>query len=202
MNKSKKSKMTTRELVMVVFLILLLIGVGYYMGFYTPLQQELASINGQTADMETQITAAMSKISQMTKMQDELDAILAMPEDQITEIAPYDNKDIVMAQLYSILSATQDYSLTFNDPSVQGDGTVRRNISMNFTCPSYEEAKTVLRKLADSRWRCLIGNVSFSTTGESLYDGAVSISTTLTFFESTKLERANVSGNTVLGSGM
>ena len=55
MNKSKKSKMTTRELVMVVFLILLLIGVGYYMGFYTPLQQELASINGQTAETSGQL---------------------------------------------------------------------------------------------------------------------------------------------------
>ena len=187
MKKSKSSKLSTREIVMVVFLILLLIGVGYYMGFYTPLQQELANISSQSADMDTQITAAMTRISQMNTMQEELDEILSRPESEITEIAPYDNKDVVMAQLYGILAQTQDYSLNFNDPSVQGDGTVRRNISMIFHCVDYNAAKAVLQDLADSHWRCLIGNVSITSDEGNLYTGGGSVSATITFFESTNL---------------
>ena len=187
MNKKKKSKLSTRELVMVIFLVLLLIGVGYYMGFYTPLQQELSNISSQSAEMDTQISAALSRISQMNTMQEELDAILALPEDEIKEIAPYDNRDAVMAQLYGILAQTQDYSLNFNNPNIQGDGTVRRTVSMSFHCDNYDSAKAVLEALADSPWRCLIGNVSFSSDDGNLYTGGISVSATITYFESTNL---------------
>ena len=56
----KKNKLTARESLMLVFLVVLLIGVGYYMGFYTPLQKELASIAAQSNDIDTQITTSMA----------------------------------------------------------------------------------------------------------------------------------------------
>ena len=52
----KKSKLSLRETVMLLFLVVLLIGVGYYMGFYTPLQNEMASIAVQTTDCYSMIT--------------------------------------------------------------------------------------------------------------------------------------------------
>ena len=48
----------------------------------------------------------------------------AVAGEEITEIAPYDNKEVVLNQLYGILGRTQDYSLSFTDPDVQEDGTV------------------------------------------------------------------------------
>ncbi len=184
----RKSKLTARESLMLVFLVVLLIGVVYYMGFYTPLQEELSSIAAQTADAQTQITTSMGKVSQMNKMQEELDEILSRPADEITEIAPYDNKEVVLNQLYGILGRTADYSLSFIDPTVEDDGTVRRSISMSFTCDSYKAAKQVINDLTDSQWRCLVSNLAINSADGNLLEDAVNVTATITFFEHTGLQ--------------
>ncbi|MBQ8238123.1 MAG: hypothetical protein IJZ39_08265 [Oscillospiraceae bacterium] len=183
----KKAKLSLRETIMLLFLVVLLIGVSYYMGFYTPLQNELASIASQSADCDSQITTSMAKISRMNEMQEELDQIFARPEEEITEIAPYDNKEVVLNQLYGILSRTSEYSLNFTDPDVQKDGTVRRNISMSFHCTSYEAAKDVIRDLTDSQWRCLVSNLAITSNEGNMMESGVTVTVTITFFESTKL---------------
>ena len=182
-----KKKLTGRETVMVLFLVVLLIGLGYYMGFYTPLQEELSSISSQCNDVDSQITTAMGKVSQMDKMQAELDEIFARPADEITEIAPYDNKEVVLTQLYGILGRSQRYSLDFTDPSVGDDGTVRRNISMNFTCDNYNAAKAIIRDLTDSQWRCLVSNLSISCEDGDMMQLGVTVTATITYFEHTDL---------------
>ena len=182
-----KKKLTGRETVMVLFLVVLLIGLGYYMGFYTPLQEELASISRQCTDIDSQITTAMGKVSQMDKMQAELDEIFARPADEITEIAPYDNKEVVLTQLYGILGRSESYSLDFTDPKVGSDGTVRRNISMHFTCANYKAAKAILRDLTDSQWRCLVSNLAIVAEEDNLMKNAVTVSATITYFEHTDL---------------
>ena len=183
----KKSKLTGRETVMVLFLVVLLIGLGYYMGFYTPLQEELATISNQSNEIDAQITASMAKVGQMNDMQAELDEILSRPADEITEIAPYDNKEVVLTQLYGILGRAQSYSLDFTDPKVGEDGTVRRNISMNFTCANYESAKAIIRDLTDSQWRCLVSNLAIVADEEDLMKDSVTVSVTITYFEHTDL---------------
>ena len=183
----KKNKLTARESLMLVFLVVLLIGVGYYMGFYTPLQNEMASIATQAAAIDSQITTSMAKVAKMDDMQAELDEIFARPASEITEIAPYDNKEVVLNQLYGILGRTQDYSLSFTDPDVQEDGTVRRNISMNFHCESYADAKEVIRDLTDSQWRCLVSNLSIACDEDDMMEYGVTVTATITFFEHTGL---------------
>ena len=122
----------------------------------------------------------------MDEMQAELDELLARPAEALTEIAPYDNKEVVLTQLYGILARTQDYSLDFTDPQVQDDGTVRRNISMSFSCASYDAAKAVIRDLTDSQWRCLVNNLSIAAE-ENMMTDAVKVTATITFFEHTGL---------------
>lgn len=182
----KSSKLSSREMVMVVLLIVLVIGVAYYLGFYTPLQEELATIASQSSSVDSQITAASSRIARMDMMQAELDEIFARPEDEITEIAPYDNKEVVLNQLNGILQASLEYNLSFAEPSIQDDGTVRRNVVMNFRCADYASAKSIIRALTDSQWRCLVSNLSLSGSG-NVMDGEVQVNATITFFESTNL---------------
>ena len=183
----RKTKLSARESFMVGLLIVILIGVAYYLGFYTPLKNEMASIEAQRIETETSITANMAKVASMDDMQAELDEILNnTPKDQLTEIAPYDNKEVVLTQLYGILTRTKDYSLDFTDPEVQEDGTVRRNISMKFTCGSYDAAKAVIRDLTDSRWRCLVSNLSLASENNLMRE-SVDVTATITFFEHTDL---------------
>ena len=183
----KKAKLSLRETVMLVFLVVLLVGVGYYMGFYTPLQEDMTSIAAQSADCDSQITTSMTKITKMDEMQAELDEIFARPADEITEIAPYDNKEVVLNQLYGILGQANDYSLNFTDPDVQDDGTVRRNISMSFRCADYASAKAIIRDLTDSQWRCLVSNLAITSENENMMENGVTVTATITFFEHTGL---------------
>lgn len=183
----KKTKLSLREIVMLLFLVVLVIGLVYYMGFYTPLQDELASISRQSSEIDTQIVTAMAKVKKMDDMQAELDEIFARPADEITEIAPYDNKEVVLNQLYGILGRTREYSLSFTDPEVQGDGTVRRNISMQFTCSTYTAAKRVIKDLTDNQWRCLVSNLAINSEDADLIHSGVTVTATITFFEHTGL---------------
>ena len=182
----RKNKLSARESVMVAFLLVLLVGVGYYLGFYVPLQDELASVEAQRVETETMIAASMAKVNSMDQMQAELDEIMETPKDQLTEIAPYDNKEVVLNQLNGILARTREYSLDFTDPEVQEDGTVRRSINMSFSCASYDAAKAVIRDLTNSHWRCLVGNLSISAE-DNIRSGAVEVTGTITFFEHTDL---------------
>lgn len=183
----KKSKLSLRETVMLLFLVVLLIGVGYYMFFYTPLKNEMMSIASESANCDTAIATSMAKINKMDDMQAELDEIFSRPAEEITEIAPYDNKQVVLNQLYGILGRTSDYSLSFTDPDVQEDGTVRRNISMKFSCDSYQAAKEVIRDLTDSNWRCLVSNLSIACEERDMMHYGVDVAATITFFEHTDL---------------
>lgn len=211
------NRISTRDRVLLVFLAVLLIGVCYYLFFFKPLQAELQSVSRQAAEVEDQTAIALAKATSMKGMQDELDEILSRPENEITEIAPYDNAKVVMTQLNGILSASENYSLSFKDPAIQDDGTVRRVVEMSFDCKDYNSAKKIIEALSSSRWRCLINSISLVSTdkqydvpavteppveGETeptapvtpavpqamAVEGAVTIRATITFFESTKIE--------------
>ena len=58
----KKSSLSFREIFMLVFLVVLVVGVAYYMGFYTPLQNELADIARQSSEVDAQIAGAASQV--------------------------------------------------------------------------------------------------------------------------------------------
>jgi hypothetical protein len=185
--------LSSRDKTLLVFLVVLLVGVVYYLGYYQPYQTDMQSIQSRCDETDLEITTAQAKLDSMDAMQAELDEIFSQPEDQITEIAPYDNAKVVMSQLNSILAASEEYSLSFKDPAIGDDGTVRRVVSMSFSCSDYASAKQIIENLSSSHWRCLITTVAVSTDeddaepdGSTMF-GPISVQATLTFFESTKI---------------
>ena len=205
--------LSTREILLLLFLVVLLVGVGYYLFFYQPLQAELADLANQSSELDGEIQVAAAKAAYMDSMQAELDEILSRPADQITEIAPYDNAKVVMSQLNGILSASEEYKLSFKDPVIEDNGTVRRNVSMEFLCKDYNSAKAITKSLSASHWRCLINSLSIATSDDGrvflrgqeedpdaaaeeadedvVYDGIMSmpvtVKATIVFFESTNI---------------
>ena len=182
----KKSKLSGKDGILLLFLGILLIGVIYYLTFYSPLQKELTELSNQSVEVDSQIDIASAKVVSMNSMQTEVDEILSRPADQITEIAPYDNAKVVMTELNSILSRSLEYKLTFSDPRIENNGTVRRSVSLSFTCDSYATAKSIISDLAGSRWRCLITSLSVNSNG-SIAEEPVAVTASITFFESTNL---------------
>ena len=183
----KNKKLTGREFILLIILIIILLAVCYYMFYYSPVQSEILSVKNQASEMDAEISTAAAKLGSMSKMQEELDEVYARPENEITEIAPYDNAKVVMSELNGILSQSQNYRLTFADPVIEDNGTVRRTVNMSFSCASYTAATKIVDNLCNSRWRCLMKNLTVDG-GEDLTANEVSCSATIVFFESTNLQ--------------
>lgn len=184
-----KKKFSGTEKILVVFLLLLAIGASWYLFFYKPLTAEIAEINTKTDEINSNIKVQSAKLGQMNTMKKELDEIFAENENP-SEIAAFDNSQAVMNQLNTILSGTNSYNLSFANPS--GSDIVRRTVSMSFTVDSYEMAKQILIDLEQNHWRCLVNTVTISgsNSNSNVLDGGVSVSASIVFFESTKIDAA------------
>jgi len=179
-------KLSKRDIFVVIFLLILIIGVCYYLFFLTPLRNDLADLNTQIEAANTQLEESSVKAASMNKMQAELDEILSRPANKITEIAPYDNAKALMNELNDILAQGTEYSISFADPEIGEDGIVRRDVNLSFTASDYDSAKAIVEQLANNRWRCLITDVSVSGE-DDISTGSVSVQAVMKFFESTNL---------------
>ena len=173
-----KRQLSSREIFLLG--ILLLIGVvgGYLTLFYMPMTQELESLQNEKITCEEQLNLVIAQAEEKQRMEKELDEIFAANPNPVG-LAPYDNQKMVMFELNSILQSTEEYYLSFGTVA-EGDGTgiVSRQISLNFTTASYEEAKDVLTSLHDSAYRCMLDDLNISLDEEK-----TAVSTTLVFFE-------------------
>ena len=123
-----KRKTSTAETISIIFLILLLIAVLWYFLFYKPTTEEIADIKSQTEKVQSNIQVSAAKVGKMNDMQKEIDAIFEGKQpEEISEIAPFDNKENVMNQLNDILAVTTQYSLSFSTSEAK-DGMVRRKV--------------------------------------------------------------------------
>ena len=98
-------------------------------------------------------------------------------------VASYNNIKNEISALNDIFGAASTYNFDFNQAIKDGDA-VRRDINISFTAGSYSTAESIIEKLHDCKYRCLIRNISINTSsGEGISSGSVSVSMTVTFFE-------------------
>lgn len=186
------TRISPRDTILIAVLVIILVGVLYYMLFYSPLQNELDQLALQSSELDTTIAVTAQKVGSMDAMQAELDEIFSRPASEITEIAPYDNAKTMMNFLNGILSRGNEYELSTPDPNITEDGMVRRTVNLSFTCDDYATAKSMLKDLSSWNYRCLLKDVVISAKSESeegggIANGVVTVTATMTFFESQKI---------------
>ena len=174
-----KRSLTAREWMLLGLLGLIALASSYVMLFYMPVTARRDSAKEETELCRLQIEAAQVRLEEKRRMERELQALFAQEEPPLG-LAPYDNVQAVMFELNTILSQTQEYSLSFGTVDTE-QSIVRRSISLNFTCGSYEDAKAVLQQLHDSDYRCMLDNIAVSM-GQTASD-LVTVSGTIVFFE-------------------
>ena len=182
-----KSKSTLKEKLLIGFLVVLILGVSYYLLFYKPYQADLTNLAMKSSDLDNQQTVALANVESMKTMQEELDAILAQPADKITEIAKFDNAKTVMTELETILSNSLEYRVNFTNPVKESNGLVRRSVKVSFSAQNYEAAKAMLKSLTGCHWRCLLESVNVDCgTGEG--ENEVVVQANIIFYESENVE--------------
>lgn len=170
-------KLSIRERVLLLLLAVLAVISGYVLFFYLPTTQRLEALNAQITQSQELVAQLDIKLAEQQKMEQELDALAA--QDSPTPYMPaYDNLQSVMVELHAILADCQEYSLSFQ--GVQGEDNVfYRQVSIPFTCGSYEQARAILQKLHDSRLRGFLGDVQFYQEE----NGTITAFATMTFLE-------------------
>ena len=176
-----KAEMTVREKVMMGILGVLVLFCVYYFVFLVPTTEKIASYKEDTLLLEDQIILADAKVVKMQQMEDELEEILANGQGDLKELPAYDNSYYVMNSLSGILEKSVQYNISFSNVETEGN-TVRRNITLDYDCSSYNNAKTILENIYHGDYRCVFKDL-YITCNEK--DGAESyhVSVDVTYFE-------------------
>lgn len=151
-----------REKALLIILALLLIGIGYYLFVWQPVEERIESADARTVEAEDALLVEQTRYAVLEQMRAELAEMDAQP-DSAAEIPPYDNAKRVMRLLNGVLSASKSYSISFDNIAFQGDLAVR-SMRMSFSCNSYADAKNIIRALYAGPYRCTIGTMTFTAS--------------------------------------
>lgn len=171
--------LTVREWVLLALLGVILVICGYMLLLYNPqtTERDICLQDAETVRSQTQ--AARLRLEEKQRMEQELEALFSADTPPLG-IADYDNIKPIMAELDPILALTTEFKLTFSTKETSLP-LVRRSIAVTFIADSYERAKTVLQRLHDSGYRCMMESVNLNL--EEAADGRVRFNGTLVFFE-------------------
>ena len=187
---------TVREKVMLIILSLILLALAYYRFVYIPCNDAIDKAHADRDMLQMELLGAMTKEAQLRKMKAELDSLGELQET--SRMDSYNNSKAELSLLNGILESADDYAVSFANVTRDGD-QIRRNFSLQFTTGSYDAAEQIIARLAESEYRCLIGDMQYSKTlrraaeGETVAGGqwvdgvryydVITVTATATFFE-------------------
>ena len=169
----------TKEKVLLLLLAIILIILAYYWFIETPVSEGLEKAEGQKQALKVELEAVNTRVAKLQKMQNEIDGITK--DGLLRQMPSYNNSKNVNKLLNDVLG-DMGYSITFSNVTQSGD-QIRRNISLHFIAPDYKTVRTVLSKLSNGEYRCLLGDIHCSSKEGAIAEDEVTVSATLTFFE-------------------
>lgn len=174
-----KRKLTTREWMLLGVFAILAIGCAYIMLFYNPTTSARDTALAEAESCREQTQAAKVRLEEKQRMERELDEIFA-GDSEPTRLEDYDNLQQVMMDLRLILEDTNGFDLNFSTVDAS-QKLVRREINIDFDCANYDKVKSVLYKLYNISYRCMLNNVNI-TLGDTKEDKA-HMKGSIVFFE-------------------
>ncbi len=184
--------MTSREKALGVVLILLILGLGWYMLFFKPIQEKISDLQSQQSTVQSQIDAALVKKAKYNKALEKLEEAKQTGGNMQTAIPKYDNITNILFELDDILNHTENYSVSFSGVSRDSGNTniARRNVGLSFSCETYREFMSLLEDFYNSEYRCLVKDFSMSRSantqniwGDAVESSSCSASVTIVYYE-------------------
>ena len=151
---------TPREKGMLLVLAVLLLALGYMKLFYAPVQQAVEDNQQRQTELQDQALIEQTRALKMQVMEKELEELKAGNAVPDAQVPDYDNVQRVMIELNAILARAQEYSLAFDDVSLDDSGLVRRPVELTFKTADYAAAREIITDLYHCRYRCSIQDVS------------------------------------------
>ncbi|MCR5469137.1 MAG: hypothetical protein K6F37_09265 [Lachnospiraceae bacterium] len=177
----------TREKVLILILVVILLALGYYWLVDSPVRTGIYEAKTEKEALEVELNAVNKKIDGLKHMQEELDDLGTT--GRAGYMASYNNSKAELAALNNILSNTDEYVISFAELTREGE-LVRRAFSIQFTTSGYTAAKKTITELENSEYRCRIGDLNCvaetsndENTDLKHWTGKITVTATATFYE-------------------
>ena len=168
---------TTLEKIVLLILILVLMGLGYYQYIDQPIRQGIEEAHAEQEELQRELNLINVRISDYNNRAEELNEARELRKP----MPSYNHSEEELQILNDILSASNDYSTSFDKITLEGN-QIRRNFQIAFIAPNFETAKGIFSRIAGSRIRCLIGNIDCSGIEEE-NGNIISVKADGTFYE-------------------
>lgn len=169
---------TTREKILLVILVVMLIAIGYFKLILEPINNSIANFQAMTGAEQDEMVRDSVILRKMQEMRRELEEIYASGDSR--PLPAYSNADRLLVELNRILAQAVDCKLNFGATSVLEDNPIfRRPLELTFTAESYRQARSILDQLHDSDNINQISDLSV----RFLEDGSVEVSALIAYFE-------------------
>lgn len=175
---------TQRERALLLVLSVLLLVLVYYLLVEAPVTSGIAAAKIEEETLKQQVAIVNARLEDIGKMEQELEEAEAQGK-LLSRMPSYSGEKKEVDFLHEILAGTLDYYIGFDNLTREGD-QVRRNFSLQYKCSDYQAAEEVMRRLEQSRIRCLIGDVAITPAGDFsdiVHQGPVQVNCTATFYE-------------------
>ena len=144
---------------------------------------QITSLNGQIADTRSTVEIESARAAQVSQMQAEIEQYKAQGATP-TVMPAYDNTQPLMAELNAVMGMANSYTLSFDEIDMSGT-YVKRGVSIDFGCSSYDAAVSIVNALAYGRFPCTIDSfaVADGSSRSSRTTASTSATVHVTFFE-------------------
>ncbi len=178
-------KILSRDFTMVEKVLLTLLGVilvvlVYYRFVDQPVRTAINTAVSERETLQSELDVVNARVERLDRMESELNQIKT--EGTASLMPSYNNSKEELRLLNDVLSVTTQYSISFADVTRDGD-QIRRAFTLQFTCPNYATMEQVLSALANSPYRCLIGDITCSISNNKDLLNEVMVNATATFYE-------------------
>lgn len=186
MNFLQKYVLTKTQKSLLLTLVIVLLGAGYYLGFYLPVQRRIEAAD--TAELDDQIALEQMKAARIKQMQKEIEENKA---NNAPMVPAYNHFKAETEELNRIFAKAYDFSFEFAEPQVDGM-QIRRAMNISFNTDSYDAAVSMLHEVLEGPYRCMIQDLSIIDDGTDLLrgeeeldlrTGPVTVAFQLTYFE-------------------
>ena len=176
-----------KEKILILVLVLVLVGLIYYQFVDKPVRESLEKAASEKETLTVEYNAVSLRVAQLERMKNEIDDITE--SGVLKQMPSYNNSKNVNKLLNDVLGS-MGYSIVFANVTRSGD-LIRREIALQFSAPDYASVRSLLERLTQSDYRCLIGDLRCSVddryrrTAEEYRDEAapLDVVASVTFYE-------------------
>ncbi len=167
---------TTREKVMLLILVVMIIALGYFKLILEPVNAQIDEYNAKAQEEQFLIDQKMIQLAKMRKMEKLLEDMKTT--GNYNAIPSFDNKGAVIIELHAVLAAASSYNLEFA-PTTTADYILARPVTMQFETTDYDSARRIIDQLNDSTNFNLISDLTVDWQKDSM----IAVSMRITYYE-------------------